>query len=301
MKAKTLSKLYSSNNYKDLKKFYSSFDSDKELLGWASKRRMKKQHIKVYNPSRTKSTNIIAIIPTTDVNGAKAKRIKELLKGIPILFNDTKGEYWSLAQSVNYTYVYAKKKFKFNWVIIANDDITVMDDIKKLQQILSATPSDVALVTVKKSLGSVAIYKPNWIRSLINPFLPKIMRDVYIISKKFNATIIPITKKRFSSFGYWKDLILYDKLTKSYQNPGDFFIINPKSLLFKDNIILDENYINECEDVDLMLRAVSNFYKTISIDFKTTSSEGGSLGAGSLRNMKSIISRTYFYKKWARL
>ncbi|MHB1764895.1 MAG: hypothetical protein ACYCS1_05080 [Gammaproteobacteria bacterium] len=317
---KELNNLYLSKNPEDLIKFYFSFNSDKEIIDWLSKRRMEKQHVVVYNMPKNNQANIIAIIPTTDVNGEKAKRMKELLKDIPIIFNDTKSEYWSLAQSVNYAYDYAKKHYDFVWAIIANDDITDMDDIQKLKDKLKLMPlKDLTVVTVNKSLGGCAVYVPSSLKKILikTKLLPKEVIDIHNISHKFSADALPITAKPMTSLGYWKDLLFYTQITSEYHNTGDFFIVNSLSPLFENNKIFDENYLNECEDVDLVLRAngitsyefsfpwkrirkTGDFY-TEHIRFKVKSAEGGSLGTGYLRHLKSIVSRIYFNYKWDEL
>ncbi|WP_054854987.1 hypothetical protein [Vulcanisaeta sp. JCM 16161] len=82
-------------------------------------------------------TEIVVIVPTADHDGIYARNIKEIFRGLHIIFVESRGPYFSYSYSCNAGFKYALKKYKPKWFILSNDDMIMEDPPDKIKQELS--------------------------------------------------------------------------------------------------------------------------------------------------------------------
>ncbi|MGC8725978.1 MAG: hypothetical protein ACP5RS_05330, partial [Thermoplasmata archaeon] len=145
--------LFTSNNPKDILKFYSLFEDSESLINWMKERPWGYHNIIEVQGNK----EIIVVIPTADYNGEYAKRCREVIfKGLHIIFVESGNyhdPYFNYAKNANFG---VKKAIEYNpkWIIISNDDMYKIDDVDILKKQLASIDSN--------SIGVVYAYPTNY-------------------------------------------------------------------------------------------------------------------------------------------
>ncbi|MEM3830244.1 MAG: hypothetical protein QXP36_13680 [Conexivisphaerales archaeon] len=297
-------RLFTSENPNDILKFYDTFSNRDELIQWMKERPKGRAEIIEVEGDR----EIIVVIPTADFNGKYAKECREnIFKGLHMIFVESgfpKDPYFNYAHSCN---VGIKKAIEYNpkWIVISNDDMIKRDDVEKLINELSklshtkvnvvftnptkyhSAPGYVAKLNL---LSSVAIKIVGFISTRIS-YISK----VYSAAKRLNSNIF-LTRIIFGAGLQSKiaNLLLLKNRTY-FVNIGSFGIFSSKFIYDNLGSLYDEIYVNDREDIDLSIRIKNLSYSFIN--YKIDEYIGQTLGAGSIRIIRTLPSLTYFSYK----
>ncbi len=290
--------LYKSKSINDLFSFYDSFNVSEEMVSWMKHR--PKARIKFYISNG--SEKVCVIIPTANHNGIYAKTAKKIYKGFTIIFVESNGPYFNFARSVNLGLKHALHKYKFNWVIISNDDIYKIDDISVLEKeldIANKKSADVLFRLKKQTKEANYVYVAS-----INRILLLIVRSLskgfnskyYQYFEKFNLKFFVYDKSNKLKFHIFN--IISKKKIKLYEE-GAFWVLNYNFVKKNKGVIFDETYINGFEDHDLSY-VVNTKCKYDFINFNLGFYSGKSLGTGKLRVLKDLANLIYFNYKFSK-
>ena len=288
-------RLFLSNKVCDLETFFSSFKDANDLITWMKER----PKVCTYQHEFEGPNDIIIIIPTSDVNGRFSKNCREsIFRGCKTIFVES-GEppdpYFNFAHSVN---IGIKKamEYKPKWIIVSNDDMYKIDEIEIL----------------KKNLLSLDTSKYDIVRTGITPsgYISR-----YTILGKFALAIIGRLKKdykietrykiRYKFYGKERKILkkLIQKLLIipliEFDFAGSFVIINGQFCEELNGFVYDETYINDTEDIDLILRLGLTSNRIGQIKYRVGSLTGQSIGHGRLRyHFRGIAGRVYLNQKF---
>lgn len=288
--------LYKSSNIEDLFRFYDSFNVSNEIVLWMKHR--PKARIKFYISKG--SEKVCVIIPTANHNSIYAKTAKKIYKGFTIIFIESNGPYFNFARSVNRGLEYALDKYKFNWIIISNDDIYKIDDISVLEKELDIANKGSADVlfrekTQTKEGNYVYVARINRILLMIIRLITKGFNSRYCYNiEKFNLKFFVYDKSNRLKFFIFN--IISKKKIKLYEE-GAFWVISYNFVKKNNGVVFDETYINGFEDHDLSY-TVNTKYKYDFIKFNLGFYNGKSLGTGKRRVLKNLVNLIYFNYKF---
>ena len=289
--------MYKSSNIEDLFRFYDSFNVSKEVVLWMKNRPEARIRFYIFNGSE----KVCVIIPTANHNSIYAKAAKKIYKGFTIVFVESNGPYFNFARSVNRGVEYALKKYKFNWIIISNDDIYKIDDISVLEKeldIANKRSTDVLFREKDQTKEGNYVYvaKINRILLLIVRLITKgFSSEYYRYVEKFNLKFFVYDKS--NKFKFYIFNIISKKKIKLYEE-GEFWVLSYNFIKKNKGIIFDETYINGFEDHDLSYR-VNTKYEYNFIKFNLGFYSGKSLGTGKIRILKDLVNLIYFNYKFS--
>jgi GT2 family glycosyltransferase len=243
--------------------------------------------------------DIIVVIPTADFNGKYARECREnIFKGLHMVFVES-GEvpdpYFNYAHNCN---VGIKKAMEYNpkWVVVSNDDMVKIDDVKVLKSqlddlnnqkydVVFPTPSDYHTypLYISKIRSTYKIYQ----------YLKK--RQERILYDKFT---IDFTQ----SFYTVKSKLVFRKICGTEMTvTSAFAVLSSKYIRNLGNYIFDETYINDHEDLDLSFRFTLNKNKNSKINYNIKALQGSTIGINVCRDLRSVAGRVYFNFKYNRL
>lgn len=275
--------------------FYNGFDNREQLIQWMKERPKGVANVHEVEGDR----DIIVVIPTADFNGKYAKGCRDnIFKGLHIVFVESGGRgdfYFNFAHNCN---VGIRKAMEYNpkWVVVSNDDMVKMDDVKVLKtqlddlnnqkyDVVFPTPSDYHTypLYISKIRLSYKIYQ----------YLKK--RQERILYDKFN---IDFTQ----SFYTVKSKLVFRKICSTEITiTSAFAILSSKYIRNLGNYIFDETYINDHEDLDLSFRFTLNKNKNSKINYNIKALQGSTIGMNICRDLRSVAGRVYFNFKYSRL
>lgn len=286
--------LFTSNNPDDIMKFYESFQTRDDLIGWMKERPKGAAYIR-----EVEGTNdIVVVIPTADFDGKYAKECREdIFNGLHIIFVES-GEvpdpYFNYSHNVN---VGIKKamEYKPKWVVFMNDDIYKIDGINVLTHQLMNLPSNEMCFLHLEPPGNYYSYwayigRPAFIRWLFylwNRYLRlRIRLERKMKKKKFGL--------RYLTFGTNIPYRFLVKHEGKIRNVGAVLILSSSLAKAMGGMIYDENFVNGAEDVDFSLRALDEKIPSYSINFRLGTYMGASLGKhASCRTLREVANIAY--------
>lgn len=273
--------LFISKDYRKVLEFYEHFKDADQLIEWMRRRPVEQARI---SNSANVNLGVVAIVPTPDAFGKNATQIEKVLQGIPIVFSESKGDYWNYAYAANQAYAYALKQYRPKWVIVSNDDVQSLDNMQVLIKELDKY-KDKAILHVQHNHQTMAtIGKESVLKKiLVHGRLIEDKRRALL--RKFGVRYLPVAITRDNK-------IAYKAIGKPFRVTNDFFILN--TAFFSDKIY-DETFINEAEDVELSLRTRDNCVFIEKV--KVQCGSGKSLGLGTDRLLRSVASLTYLQEK----
>jgi hypothetical protein len=306
-----LNNLFMSNDPKDILRFYDYFENRDQLIKWMMERPKGNYRFVEFNNDEN---DIIVVIPTMDVNGKFAKTCgEEIFKGLHIIFVESGigNYYFNYAHNCN---AGIKKAMGYNpkWIILSNDDIYKIDDVKVLKNELSRIDHiNYDVVFAKQSDYHTIpcyIYKYN----LYNYFFDVL--DLLLYKKYFYQLKVPLKlinnynvkyRVRYNKNNkFQKILKLINNLLDTKIKNTDFiqmvdFVIFSSNLFKKfENFYFDETFINASEDTDLSFKIKINKIKYKIIKYQIGDFMGSSLGNDELRAMRNAIGYVYFSYKF---
>ncbi len=235
----------------------------------------------------------VVVIPTKEVNGKWAKADLEIFKGLHIIFVvDGKGTF-KISQAINKG---VEKALKYNpkWIIISNDDMYKIDDIKKLISELKKSEDYDTLFFPKSNTYSNGTV-------VAKPFLQKYIRYVRMGWRKEYQKIVDRLGIKyelldFKDHGFMYSNLAYKKnlFIKIPNHQGSFIILNAKYVrnVLKGKIF-DEIFYNGHEDTYLCYRYLNNSRYKFS-NFNIGTYIGKSLGTGINRAFWELANEVYF-------
>lgn len=296
--------------------FYNGFENPDQLINWMRERPKGFSNIHEIDGEK----NIVVVIPTADFNGNFAIDCREsIFKGLHIIFVESgeRGDfYFNYAHNVN---VGIKKAMRYNpkWVVVSNDDVFKIDDIAILQRELSKRDENkITSVYTNKSKYHDIIFDISSYTVLYKIFLPILKhktRYFYKTQSKFNLKFGLVSKmatKESSMPEKMKQFAFHKLLTRTRLKdiivPGDFLIISSFGLKilmeqYKQDYLLDENFINGHEDVDLAIKLKVGRFRTDRINYNIGDFVGSTLGNGYQRQLRTISDDVYIFEKYQSL
>ena len=284
------SNLYFSNDYKDIIKFYNSFEDARKLLDFLSK--MPKEYVKT--TILRNDDSIVVVVPTSDINNINSRKIKDTYKEYTVVFVESKGKYFNFSHSMN---IGIEKAITLNaqWIMLTNDDI-YCENPKILKERIKNMDKDIVVPTKIHYANNIVnaginIYKNSWLLNM-----------VYKI--KFLSKLLPIQMRgRFicNSVHYYKHLFKYININNdSYLNKLPFigekitavYNIQPVSIIkteILDKYRFDEIFINGGEDLDLSLRLKKAGFNFYPLDLNFYGQSGASLGINNIRLYRNTL------------
>ena len=284
-----LNRLFTSKNVEDVIKFYDHFDTAEQLIEWMKNR--PSAPMKIYEVEGEK--DIVVVIPTANHEGELAKNCaNNIFKGQQIVFVESNGPFFNFARSCNYGIKYSLK-YKPKWIIISNDDMYKIDDIKLLKKQLNLVSVSTDVCSVSElpehcHSSEIWVTKPSFFREAIFKYIFRGYEYQYLrLRKKFSAkylTFRPATRKHPK---------LYKKVY-SFLNVADFAVFRYDFVynLFKQRgYFFNPLFINGEEDVYLSYE-IRKIEKP-PLPFKIGSIMNGSLGTSKQHKTRSFINLVY--------
>ena len=287
-----LNNLFTSNDYKDILKFYDYFDDREQLIKWMRERPKGNYRIVEFNKE---NNDIIVVIPTMDVNGKFALNCKnEIFKGLHIIFVESgyNNYYFNYAHNCN---AGIKKAMEYNpkWIIVSNDDMYKIDDIEVLKnKLLKINNNEIYCVFTKPSKYHSS---PERIAER------NILFYFYYLKNRYSRAILKLIKKfniKYSMCPISGKFSMLFKKGYEYLEIQDFAIFSSNFIKITEGKIFDETFINGAEDTDLSLKLSLNPNKITIIDYKIGDYIGSTRGLGITTSLRSIAGETYLNYKW---
>ncbi|GAB6946699.1 hypothetical protein JCM16161A_08290 [Vulcanisaeta sp. JCM 16161] len=298
-----LDKLYNSDRIKDLVSFYEKLRDINDALEWVKRR--PRAEPRIYEVPG--DTEIVVIVPTADHDGIYARNIKEIFRGLHIIFVESRGPYFSYSYSCNAGFKYALKKYKPKWFILSNDDMIMEDPPDKIKQELSVI-NERNIATVFTNPPGIYHSIPSYLIQFKKPY--ELLYSLYISSSckckipnfyqkfhiRYGAGVFikgSLFNKIISSIALSNIAV---KRIKKYLLIGSFGIFSRYFVEKYNGNIFDNNYLVTYQDFDLSINIAEN-EKYDFINYKIQDIIGGTLGTGPLRSLKSLIDIiTFNYK-----
>ena len=290
-----LNNLFTSNDPKKIIKFYEWFDDRDQLIRWMKERPKGVANIHEVEGNK----DIIVVIPTADYNGKYAKECRDnVFKGLHIVFVESgvNDFYFNYAHNCN---VGIRKAMEYNpkWVVVSNDDVYKIDDVKILKNELLALDGESYLVLTKNpgQLHSLTehIGEGTFMRKFLLLSSEK-YRNKYKIEKKFGVRILT-----------WRDwynqfiIKIFYKEIISVKATYAFGVISNHFINMANLVVFDEIYINGMEDIDLSMRINKDFSQNVNfINYEINSLSGTTIGVGEFRVLRDILNKLYFQEKF---
>ncbi len=228
------------------------------------------------------------------INGKYVRECREnIFKGLHIVFVESGGKgdfYFNYEHNCN---VGIKKAMEYNpkWIVISNDDMEKVDDIKKLTEKLMSlpyvNPHPIYSEDRKNSTNVVKLGSSTFIRNSLYYIATRYTRNIISFERKFGIRCLVA----LSSFPY----NLFFRVKHIFPAIGDFAICS--SELFKLHPVpFDETFINGGGDIDFLLSIYLKSHTYSAINFKFKSIGGGVLGKKG-RMLKDVLNLSYLNHK----
>ena len=303
---------FTSSNIKKIIEFYSSFKNRDQLIQWMRERPKGVANIHEVDGDK----DIIVVIPTADFNGNYAKECRDnIFKGLHIIFVESGGRgdfYFNYAHNCN---VGIRRAMEYNpkWVVLSNDDINKVDDVKVLRHELNKLDKEkVDFVVCEPSHGyhstPVKILYPN--RLALFLYFRKTFKDlsqsfkeivsqlksnfIFTLINTSRTDVVKISRKERFKLNLLIKFFFHDDGIDFFQM-GAFGIMSGNLANKLDEKPFNEDYINAVEDIDLSYRIMKNGYKTLIIHYNIRPDLGFILGSDSARDARSIAGRLYLF------
>ena len=247
----------------------------------------------------------VMVVPTTDASCPLATRLARAFSPIPIIFAVSVGEYFNYAYSLN-SGIAEALKYSPERVIISNDDVIPIDDVRELLPLIEEH-RDVDLLVPGNVRNryhgeTVHLMRRNVFFTAIEFFWA--LKNLERIGNKLGALVLISEMTRSKIVPY----VAYDgirqmtlasgilkPISKPFVNFADFGIF--RSDVIKVNRF-DETFINGYEDYDLTIRLDQAGNSIQKIGFNIRSLEGISLGRDwNKRFFHDIFNSIYFSMK----
>ena len=281
-----LEKKWSSKNPSELSDFFQEIRMPDEIERFMSGRQRNEVNIEIYSKSRDES--IILVVPTQDYEGKNATAMKNAFPDKTIVFVESSGKFFNYAHSCN-SGIQKALEFEPEWIIISNDDINLDNFPEALFK--SITNKKDAYFLLPANAGTVSIIINNFLTNslislaaLLTGKLNQFKAQMRIAFKRelrhclLNIVISQSLLQRLTK-------TLSRKVKKDFQMCG-YFMIGRAELFRKYQF--DETFINDIEDVDLMLRIIESGVKIDKIDFKVEQIGGDSFRHVQTNEMRGI-------------
>jgi len=291
-----LNTLYMSKDYKEVLKFYSYFESAKDLIKWMKNR--PPAPVRIHETDG--DTDVIVVIPTANINGDYARNVLNMFKKKHIIFVESRGSFFNYARSCNLGIAHALK-YKPRWIALFNDDIYEIDPLETLfNKLLKVNEKNVFIVHINDSKNRISypVILARYARRSL--YLYNFMR---VFNKKWDfmyrmLLILRIYGAEYTFATYdVKQIPFLDTTKVTFLTSGMFIISYYYAKRFNGKIF-DENYINGIEDTDLHFSAYLNREPKAMINFRLGVIIGGSLGQDLSRNARGIANLIYFNYKF---
>jgi len=277
-----IEKRFTSSSLQDIVSIYAEATQE-DIVRWMKNR--KTAEIKIHEIEG--DSEVVVVIPTANVKSELAKRVAKLYEGLHIIFVESNGQYFNYARSVNYG-VKHSLSLSPKWVVISNDDVTFIEDVKKLKDELSTVSSNTELVMASRSTYHtypVVLVKPNEYFIQGMKFIGKTFRlppaevygEVLRYRERLGVEIVTMIKSMVGPM-----LKFAGEVKGEFLNAGSFIIAKTKEK------IMDETFINSHEDLYLSMTSRHEI-----IDYDVKEMRGASLGFGKIRFARTFVNEIY--------
>lgn len=316
--------LWSSDNPSDLARLYYSSRGIEDLIRFSRLR--PRAFTRTFTTTGAIYPQIVAVIPTADANKTKKSSLFHALGAISVVLVESSGPFFNYSHSVNVG-IEEALRLGAEWVVIANDDMSPIDDAEALVREIhshSEFPYLLALPdnnlfrsfhTFETAIFSVVrpweyvIGVSDGIRHLDFDLQMTFVRQRYLKYhfRFFQVNCNPSLDSNSTMSRWLRTHITYlregpyswiSPLAQPFINFGDFGVFN--ATLF-NRCGLDETFINGGEDLDLSFRLASKGIKPKIIRFAVQSLGGKSLSfdreSKRTRQMRDTFNLAYFCHK----
>ncbi len=238
--------------------------------------------------------DVIVVIPTADFSGKYARDCREsIFKGLHIVFVESGGRedfYFNYAHNCNLG-IKKAMEYKPKWIVLSNDDMEKIDDVKKMTELLVNLPYVEPYLVYseyrKNSSNEVKLGFSTFIRNSLYYIVTRYTRNIISFEKKYDIRY-HVALSRFPNN-------LFFRVKHIFPAVGDFAICSSE-LLRLHPVPYDETFISGGEDIDFSLRINLKMHSYSTIDFKIKSIGGESLGRKG-RMLKDVLNVSYLNYK----
>ena len=292
---------FTNNDPNKIIEFYNGFENRDQLIQWMRERPKGVSNIHEVDGDK----DIIVVITTADFNGKYARECRDnIFKGLHMIFVESGGRgdfYFNYAHNCNLG-IRKAMEYSPKWLIVSNDDMSKIDNVKILMKELLTLPSSVSVAFAPNGEHIVAdwqIGRTNLIGTLAQYLIPrkgnlKYYADILRLRKKFEVKYMTLNSK--FSFKEWHEF-LYRRTNEKFKISGVFNLFRTDYLRQAENETFDETFINGAEDTDLYLKVRRSSTITATIDYKIANLRGRTLGNGRDRNLREICNHAYLNYK----
>ena len=291
---------FTSRDSKKIREFYKGFKNRDQLIQWMEERPKGVPIIHEVEGDK----KIIVVIPTAELDGKYAKECREsIFKGLHIIFVESSGKndfYFNFSHFVN-AGIRKAMEYDPKWIIYSGDDVIKIDspevliaklnpiDNKKIMSVFTkqgfyhSIPT--GLITQRKIIGYIITSIYAVIKGTIG-----IQIKNHRIWEKYNIKwSLGAKNGLFSKLAY--------KEFKPFILTATFGIFSSEYCKINAGNVLDETFINGCEDWDVSIKLNKLPYEII--DYKISELAGSTLGnlKDYNRNTRNILNMAYLNKK----
>jgi hypothetical protein len=286
--------LFTSSTPDDIIKFYESFQTRDDLIGWMKER--PKGAAYIHEVEGTK--DIVVVIPTADFNGKYAKECREnIFKGLHIIFVES-GEvpdpYFNYAHNCN---IGIRKAMEYDpkWIVVSNDDNEKVDSVEDLREAL-----EIGSRNAEGVLFSLPIRKFDDTYALVSKRTLR-RNALVILSGKHERKRLALEKKFGIDYVIGSDFLPYRFFyIRRYRlrGIGNFAIFSTEILRSRQEILFDETYINGGEDIDLSWHLIQSGSRWGFLNYRIGNIGGATLGPYNIkRKMRGLLNDCYLNYK----
>lgn len=289
-----LEKKWSSMKPGILSNFFREVVEPERLEDFMEKRPKTDVEFEIY--SNSGDNGIVLVVPTPDSQGKNASTLKDSFQDSTIVFVESSGEFFNYAHSCN---AGVKKALELNprWIIISNDDIKLEKPPNDLFELMAQKNDADFLIPVnaKYTFITKSGFLSILLTSLTALFTGRIYQFKAQMHVALNRKMRPFLINIVVSSSPLQTLVksFSDKIETEFQMCGFFMIA--KADVFK-RYKFDETFINDVEDVDLMMRLNKDGTKIDTINFVVDQVGGDSfkrIQTDEMRGIRDIANKIH--------
>lgn len=312
-----LENLWSSDRISDLYAFYRLNPTPADLLRFSKSRPL--PPLKIITTRRKEHPLAVAVIPTADSKSEMTRRLVAQLTPYPTVVVESFGRFFNFSHSMNEG-IQDALDMSPEWVILINDDMRILDSVRKLSDILSKEKlADCLIPSLKRKLGrlestSFAVVP----RLRVMEALIQSVADLYYRRSRLDHLIHSLLLSKYGvkhtlvDFGRstqagplsaaaksYKQLLAYN--ARVFLNIEDFAIIRSDVLT---KYRYDRAFINGFEDRDLSIRLELSVPWS-RLDFAVERYGGATLSPTkhlqACRELREVLNEVIFFSKYKML
>ena len=309
-----LEELWSSESPSEFISFCARIGTVEEFVEFSKSRT--RPEIELHRVRWDLDKQLVAVVPTADSSSKRAAIVEKFLNPIPVLFVESRGQYFNFAASLNRGIEEALKSNP-DWILYTNDDMLQVDSIQSVLKLVNSSVSADFLLSKGRVKDGI------WVgTATMSGILPSIGPEIWFTAlyktiqaredrmkaaallRKYNHTGLEVVGSPGGIKGHNVFTRVFDRFLSSR---GEVFYNFHDFALFRRRVFsklkFDSVFINGMEDAAFSLQLARNFEGAF-IDFAIGSIGGATLSATrakkTLRALRNTFNTAYFLAEYGK-